>query len=409
MSRGHRNAVVAPALACAWLCAALPAGATTYTPNTTADHAITGCTNKDCTLREAVLTANAHPGADVVVLKSGKTYGLKHKGDDDAAAKGDLDLNDKVTIRASGRHFAAVNAHRIDRVFDVGGITGTTATFKRLRITGGAPKSFRSGGGIQVQDGKARVIRSQISGNRSFRGGGIATLNSGTSVLVSRSTLSNNRALTVESVVSDGGAVYITDDSKLTVSASTLNDNTATETGGALSVESGATAKVTNSTLANNSAGTYGGGIASYGDTTISSATVARNLAGTDEAETGFGGGIYDGGGFFNVENSIVAENAVAAGGFGPDCSSAFSLHFNSLGVNLLTNFEESCDGFSDPPDIQTSNAKLGLLADNGGPTDTIALKNSSPAINAAGDGSPARDQRGQVRDATPDIGAFER
>ena len=53
---------------------------------------------------------------------------------------------------------------------------------------------------------------------------------------------------------------------------------------------------------------------------------------------------------------------------------------------------------------------KLGQLADNGGPTDTVALKAGSPAIGRANsDNAPNRDQRGIKRDAAPDIGAFER
>jgi hypothetical protein len=51
----------------------------------------------------------------------------------------------------------------------------------------------------------------------------------------------------------------------------------------------------------------------------------------------------------------------------------------------------------------------LGPLADNGGPTPTMALPADSPAINAAAPAlAPATDQRGLPRGALPDIGAFE-
>jgi hypothetical protein len=54
---------------------------------------------------------------------------------------------------------------------------------------------------------------------------------------------------------------------------------------------------------------------------------------------------------------------------------------------------------------------KLGSLADNGGPTLTMALLPGSPAIDAGSAvGAPATDQRGVARPQGPgvDIGAFE-
>jgi hypothetical protein len=73
-------------------------------------------------------------------------------------------------------------------------------------------------------------------------------------------------------------------------------------------------------------------------------------------------------------------------------------------GCNLSTDatpaFETSVNGV-DP--------LLGALADHGGPTRTIALQSGSPAIDLAGcDGAAPVDQRGLVRDARPDAGAFE-
>ncbi len=46
-------------------------------------------------------------------------------------------------------------------------------------------------------------------------------------------------------------------------------------------------------------------------------------------------------------------------------------------------------------------------LADNGGPTMTIAIPQGSPAINAGSNtGAPSSDQRGYTRDGQCDIGA---
>ena len=54
-------------------------------------------------------------------------------------------------------------------------------------------------------------------------------------------------------------------------------------------------------------------------------------------------------------------------------------------------------------------NPKLRDLAENGAPTETMALKPRSPAIDhASKKSSPKRDQRGFKRDGKPDIGAYE-
>ena len=57
----------------------------------------------------------------------------------------------------------------------------------------------------------------------------------------------------------------------------------------------------------------------------------------------------------------------------------------------------------------EEANPKLAALANNGGPTKTMALPKGSPAIDAGVTaGAPATDQRGKPRDAKPDVGAYE-
>ena len=61
------------------------------------------------------------------------------------------------------------------------------------------------------------------------------------------------------------------------------------------------------------------------------------------------------------------------------------------------------------PGDIRNTDPQLGPLADDGGPTKTMALLSNSPAINAADPANaPPKDQRGVARNGLPDIGAFE-
>src|SRR5262245_16303032 len=54
-------------------------------------------TANDCSLRGALLAANANPGADTISLTAG-TYTLSIKGTDNAAHTGDLDITESVAI-----------------------------------------------------------------------------------------------------------------------------------------------------------------------------------------------------------------------------------------------------------------------------------------------------------------------
>src|SRR5437899_7628287 len=49
--------------------------------------------NGVCTLRAAIMEANAKSGVDTINLQPGATYVLTRSGTDDAALNGDLDIN----------------------------------------------------------------------------------------------------------------------------------------------------------------------------------------------------------------------------------------------------------------------------------------------------------------------------
>ena len=89
--------------------------------------------------------------------------------------------------------------------------------------------------------------------------------------------------------------------------------------------------------------------------------------------------------------------------------------HFVSAGHNLSNDAAGGDNGvgpgglLNQPGDIRNTNPQIGPLADNGGPTKTMALLPNSPAIDAGNDANaPPRDQRGYLRNGTSDIGAFE-
>ena len=154
-----------------------------------------------------------------------------------------------------------------------------------------------------------------------------------------------------------------------------------------------------------NAHGGNGGAIYSdFANVTVVACTIASNSVGLRGYGTnGIGGGICSAAvGGSVLLNSIVALNI----GDSPDVAGAFQSH----GHNLI-GMDSSSSGFSAPGDLVGLNPELGPLADNGGPTLTMALLPGSPAIDAGSAvGAPATDQRGVPRPqgAGVDIGAFE-
>jgi CSLREA domain-containing protein len=421
--------------------------ANTYRPNKLGDHAPGACTKGDCTLREAVIAANLRSGADVILLRRGKHYNLARPGTiEDAAADGDLDITDSLTVkrakprtRRQRRQRATVDANLIEGVFQTVGAFNTT--FNGLVVIGGKASNGRDGG-IDVDDGRATVLNSVIRGNVGDDDGGIGSNSAalivrrsrvvgnstpggdvggidgnGDSLTVVRSVIarntgdSNGGGLYVsgsgfvnkstiqnnESTSEDGGGIYDSG-APLTVLNSTIAENKA-EDGGGIGTSSAALNVVTlrNSTIANNATTAEGGGInLPGGDLTLNNATVARNLS------AGEAGGIWIGGGVDTaIGNSIIALNTSTLGGGQANCSGIFV----STGHNLSG--DASC-GFGGPGDFVNANPKLGFLRNNGGPTETLALLRGSPAINKGGANAEPRDQRGVKHVNKRDIGAFE-
>jgi hypothetical protein len=129
-----------------------------------------------------------------------------------------------------------------------------------------------------------------------------------------------------------------------------------------------------------------------------------------------FGGGVLASDSLVRVKNTILALNQ--AGQFGQDVLGLFI----SQGHNLVLDYHSgnANTSFTDPfnEDILGFNPMLGVLANNGGPTQTHALLAGSPAIDHGDNsGAPAVHQRGVARprdgdgngSKLVDIGAFER
>jgi len=376
-------------------------------------------------LRSAVIQANADmtTGPHMIELGGG-IYSLSLENaeppgpsetmvGENEAMTGDLDIAQNIIIRGQSPFTTIIDARNIDRVFEV--LSGGTLTLENLTVTGGNVDGFGEGGGIRVDGGTLNLINVVLTENRATFGGGI--FNSSGMVTITDSTLSFNR------VFSSGGAIE-SNGGTLTVQQSTISENNARNAGGGISTGAGMV-DIINSTIANNSVGEpqsgfgEGGGVYVQvgGNVDIIASTVAFNMAENE------GGGLWVDGGSLTVERTIVSDNNVTSGmSFVPDDvftasgTTVASNDYNIIRAN--TGF-----GFS----VQT-NDRLGIdpflmpLADNGGPTQTIALGGMSPAIDAGPTPLPSvpflnGDQRGFRRERdgdrdgetmNTDIGAFE-
>jgi hypothetical protein len=111
----------------------------------------------------------------------------------------------------------------------------------------------------------------------------------------------------------------------------------------------------------------------------------------------------WDGLGSLNSLGRVVIRNTIISNNGGKNCVSFPGAAFVREGNNVSD--DDTCGG---PSEIIIADAKLGALANNGGPTLTHALLTGSPAINTGAACTVAVDQRYAPRDATCDIGAFE-
>jgi CSLREA domain-containing protein len=119
MNKRNVSTLTGPAL----LFAALPLGAATFTVTRFDDPAPATCSAANCSLREAVIAANATAAEDVIELAAG-TYDLKHDVGTDPQS---FDLDVSAPLRIVGRgsgvtiiRNASVVANEHTRIIEVG-------------------------------------------------------------------------------------------------------------------------------------------------------------------------------------------------------------------------------------------------------------------------------------------------
>lgn len=272
--------------------------------------------------------------------------------------------------------------------------------------------------GTKGLNGQVRLELSTFMGNSTNQlGGAIFSFPEGSgSTYIDRSTFDGN----VSTNRGQGGAIYhqsATGNGALTIDNSTFVNNKSAATpldtsssGGALWLLD-APVTITNSTFTNNDATHsqsdsmdptnwrrgFGGAIRTSDDTTIVNSTLVDNTA-------GFVGGALAGGA--KVRNTIIADNS---GGNPWDIQQNCTDEVTNLGNNIqypqrTTSLGNDFECFGGQTAVDPL---LGMLGHYGGPTQTIPLQASSPAIDNASN-CPATDQRGFARYGTCDIGSYE-
>jgi CSLREA domain-containing protein len=345
-------------------------------------------------------------------------------------------------------------------------INSGSVTLSNSTISGNTASADFGGGGIAINSGSATLTNSTISGNTAGAGGGIYNQNG--TLTLTNSTVSGNTALYSGG---EGGGGIANDSGSATLTNSTVSGNTSLAHfgaggGGILNKD---TLTLSDSIVSGNTA-EYGGGIQNFASMTLTNSTIISNTV-----PVGSGGGIDNENGSVTLTDSTVSVNRASDRGAGIDNENgSVTLTDSTVSVNLgfgitnigtltltnstisgntapnefygagITNFGTvaltgtilstnvpgpnckgpigegqgynldsgtSC-GFSRTTDLTNTDPLLGPLADNGGPTPTMALLPGSPAIDH-GDthatGCPATDQRGRPRpDEASDIGACD-
>jgi large repetitive protein len=224
--------------------------------------------------------------------------------------------------------------------------------------------------------------------------GGITVSGGGTTQIIS--TAAGTYSVTLRNITLTGGLINtgggaIANNATLTLDHTLVTGNTACVGGGVYNL---GTVTVTNSTISGNTAAPtcggngLGGGIASEGPVTLVNTTLANNSANTAGAALWTAGAI-------TLQNSIITNDCVIGSGVTETLT----------GTNLS---DGTCG--SAGAHMLVANPQLGSLAANGGPTKTMALLKTSPAIDAATACSVSTDQRYVTRPqgAACDIGAYE-
>ncbi len=349
-------------------------------------------------LRDAVSKSNANAGSDIIAFDPvffnvPRTITL---------STGEMVISDSLTITGPGTTLATVDPAGKSRVFNIG--SGTTVSISSLTLSNAS--SSGSGGAIIASASTVTLDLVTVTNCKTAtRGGALFNTGAGAKTVLNSCTLSGNSA------AFEGGGLYAS--SYVLIESCTIAGNKAT--GGNFTIGGGIYVRGTfaagalvirNSTISGNTS-KIGGGIHLYnvnGELTLQNNTITNNSA---ESGGGIAATVFFDPVFISAESTIVSGNVATSG---PDIAGSSGVKMKNSAIGSSSGFPMTDLGGNLP---FGTNLLLGILGNNGGPTQTHALQSGSPAINKGS--NPANlttDQRGagflRKSGTSVDIGSFE-
>ncbi|MCB2079363.1 MAG: tandem-95 repeat protein [Novosphingobium sp.] len=255
-----------------------------------------------------------------------------------------------------------------------GGIAASSGSLTLTRTAVSENTSNSSGGGIW-SSGNLVMIDSIVNGNTSqFEGGGLNAAGAlSNTVLIQNSTISGN---TTTDFSGTGGGIRMTGVNLSMENSTVSNNKTLGSLGRGGGIYLGGSGTLTNVTVSGNYTqgfSSFGGGIfanvSSTGAIEIFNSTVTGN---STAGNTSTGGGIYVASGdAISLVNSVVLGNETKFSGVDGDETEGTIIEDGPNIIGGTTGAPTAAEVFTDI-DLTTGG---GLLADNGGPVQTVALK----------------------------------
>ncbi len=334
--------------------------------------------------------------------------------------------NTETTVTTLNLNYVTVSDSKATTGGGIYGVSNVCLDISNSTISGNTATNL--GGGLYFPD-DCNIENSTISGNTAGGNGG--------GIYQNRNSDQNDNLTITNSVISgnsssaDGGGLYNTG-MNCTITNSTISANTSTNRGGGVANTELCT--ITKSTINGNTANTHGGGIWSNDECTIINTTIYDNTANSslyggggllnsgtfsiinssisgNNAPNKYGGGVYNYSTSLTVKNSMIAANTASSTGDdfyyrdGTVTDNGYNIVENSSGYT----WSGTGDITGDQANLFGTGLTSQTLADNGGPTQTLAIESGSVAIGAGtGDATVTTDQRGYFRSDTPTIGAYE-